>query len=142
MRIHLIVIFFISSISSVFSQGNVEKIEEKKFDEVLDFFISINFSDEIKPKNSAFYYDDFGHYYIKATNFIDQESFINNLTSEVRRFSAYELLSEKLISNFDLSQLKKEILLNCDVNHVNAINYNRETDTLQLKVYKMIEKGD
>jgi len=129
----LLIMFFANN---VFGQENNV---ESEFEQAIEAFLIINYEieDELKPANSVFFFDSFGHYVSRTSIVLDEQSLIEKSLEELNTSHILELEKESHFEKFDLDQLKHKILDYSDSLNVNTIQYNIENGEFLLKSYKL-----
>ncbi len=113
----ILTIFFTNN---VFSQ---EDNVESEFEQAIEAFLTINYEieDELKPANSVFFFDSFGHYVSRTSLFLDEQLLLEKSIEEINTSYTLELEKESYFESFDLNLLKNKILDYSDSLNVNTI---------------------
>jgi len=131
--------FFLLTIfytNNVFGQ---EDNVESEFEQAIEAFLKINYEieDELKPANTVFFFDSYGHYVSRTSIVLDEQSLLDKSLEELNTSHILELEKESHFESFDLDQLKHKILNYSDSLNVNTIQYNIENGEFLLKSYKL-----
>lgn len=131
--------FFLLTIfytNNVFGQ---EDNVESEFEQAIEAFLKINYEieDELKPANTVYFFDSYGHYVSRTSIVLDEQSLLDKSLEELNTSHILELEKESHFESFDLDQLKHKILDYSDSLNVNTIQYNIENGEFLLKSYKL-----